>query len=240
MPKGNSRVPEGINDFNSHINSVFAYIMLASTPPVGGTNGSRIGWLPDEIAQVIDIHSRWQPLILLYTDKKGERTTLIKDSLLLLIKEYRDLNRSNNLYNRVAVSLNATLKDFEIFNIKAGTPLASVTHTKTAETGTKTVGIMMKKSGHLFHELLVTNPDQKGRAKEDGVKEIMFFKAVGLATAVAPDMSAFHYVGDVVRGTIVVNHDSETIGMKAWYYACVKNSKGELGIPSEIVGFIIT
>ena len=43
----------------------------------------------------------------------------------------------------------------------------------------------------------------------------------------------------LVLGFIKVNHDETTQGQKAWFIGYVKNSKGELGLPSDPVGFIV-
>jgi len=239
MANRQPRLGSSIKDFHNDIVSTNEYIMLPCPPPVGMTNGIRIGWTTGQITYWNDVLGEWTPLISKYLNKSGERTKDVTDQLKIIIKRTRTYERTNHLYDTIAVCPAAVNKDFEIFHILRSTSLASTSHARSAEPGTKTVVIVLKKSGFLMHQLLVTTPDHKGRAKEEGVKEILIYKAIAPITEVAPALSLFQYVGDVSRGLIKVTHDDTTQGMRAWYIARVKNSRGELGDACESVGFII-
>lgn len=233
------RIDRGIKGFADCIETTCRKLLELSEPPLGRTNGTRYGWKPTEILDWCDFKTRWDVLMPLYNNKKGTRTTEVTEGLHLIIKEAIAYDKKHQLYNRIASCPDATIDDFIAFNIVRGTPLASGTHARAAAPGTKTVTIALKKSSFLMHQLLVTTPDHKGRGKEDGVKDILIYRAVALITAGVPALNLYQYVGDVHRGLINVNHEDTTQGMRAWYIGRVKNSLGELGEPSEPVGFII-
>ena len=175
----------------------------------------------------------------LYGNKKSQRTSEVTEDLKKIITDAVAYDKLHRLYNRIASNPEATTADCIAFNILQGTPLAESTHSRVPDPGTKTVVISIKKSGYLMHLLSVTTPNHKGVGKEDGVKEILIYKAIApLATGI-PALSLFQYIGDVSRGSIKVNHEDANQGMRAWYIGKVKNSRGEIGDPNEPVGFII-
>ena len=233
------RISRSIPGFDTDITTTNNYIMQPCPPPVGNTNGTRLGWTTAEIAQWQAFLSEWQPLAILYGNKKGARTTNIKDQMKQIIKNCVAYDHKQHLYDRIAVSPNAVNDDFEIFRIKHGTALADTTPTRVAAPGTKEVVIVIKKMGNLFHQLLVTSAGKKGRGKQVGVKEILVYKAITGPKDLAPALELFQYVGDVSRGLITIIHDDADVGNKAWYIAHIKNTRGELGIASAIVGAII-
>lgn len=234
-----TRISRGIVGFDGDIRLTYEFMMKTSEPPVGYCNWQRLGWLPDEIAQWGAYYTDWLPLYSLWLDKKGTRTTLIKDSLLLIIKNCSAYNQTHRLYDRIAVNPNALLSDYQTFHILRSTSLANTSHTPTAEPGTKHVEITIRKIGHLFHQLLVISPDKKGRGKENGIKEIMVFKAYTELNEMTPTFENFQYVGDVSDGLIKITHSDSYIGKKVWYIAVVKNSRGKLGVHSQTLGIIV-
>ena len=130
------------------------------------------------MAQWADFRSRWDVLKPLYDNKKSTRTSEVITDMKAIIKEAVAYDKEFKLYNQVAANPNATTADFIAFNIVSGTSMADDTHSPAAAPGTKIVSIALKKSSYLMHELLVTSPDHKGRGKEEGVKEILIYKAV--------------------------------------------------------------
>lgn len=110
------RIPRTIDLFNPYISSTSAYL-LAGAPT---NNGTRLGLSEEEISGWNDISTKWNPLYEKYKDKKTGRTTAIKDQLLLCIDEAVEYDRTCNLLDRIAVSLNVTVHDLETFNIKKG------------------------------------------------------------------------------------------------------------------------
>ncbi len=234
-----TRISRGIVGFDGDIRLTYEYMMKTCGPPVGYCNWQRLGWLPDEIAQWGAYYTDWLPLYSLWLDKKGTRTTLIKDSLLLIIKNGSAFNQTRRLYDRIASCPNAVASDYTTFHLLRGTPLANTSHTPTADPGSKHVEIFIKKTGHLFHQLLVISPDKKGRGKENGIKEIMVFKAYTELNEMTPTFENFQYVGDVSDGLIKITHSDSYIGKKVWYIAVVKNSRGKLGVHSQTLGVIV-
>jgi hypothetical protein len=237
---GQERISRDIKGFNADITSTSSYLLISNTatPPV--FNWQRLGWTLDDLTFWQAILFRWQALFTIYINKKGGRTTDVKDQLYQIIDECVAYEQEHHLYERIAINPKANNTDFETFRIKRNTPLADVTISKAPLTGGKTVSIAIKKIEHLYHKLLVTALDKKGRAKEEGVKEIMVFKAVTAPGVAAPTIDKFQYVGDVKRGLIGVNHLATDEGNRAWYYAVAKNTQGELGPPSAVISCIIT
>ena len=85
----------------------------------------------------------------------------------------------------------------------------------------------------------ITSPDIKRRGKEEGVSQILFYKIITDADAAVPAFKNFEYISNVKNGYITVTYSDELLGQKAWYIACVENTLGERGVPSEAIGFII-
>jgi hypothetical protein len=114
MPKG-VRIPRGIDHFNPYITNTNSYL-LAGTP----TNATRLGVTTDEVTQWTAFVTKWTPLYLLYTDKKGSRTTNVIDRLRGIIKKCVNLDKDNHILDRIAASSNVTITDMETFHIKKG------------------------------------------------------------------------------------------------------------------------
>ncbi len=232
MSGGKPRIPRSIKGFDPHIRALIAYLLLYSPGSLTITNAIRLGFTVPELAQLQLFLNDWEALMLKYDNKKTTRTTDIKDQLLQIIKSYVENDKKIHLYDRVAINLNANNTDFETFNIKHGTPLAKTSNTTAADPGTDEEVIVISKIGNLYHELLVTSADKKGRGRGKGVKDIMVFKAVTLITAGAPALTAYVYVGDTFRGFITVNHEENERGKTAWYIARIKNTRGVVGVAS--------
>jgi len=239
MPNGKPRLSTDIKGFANDIKKTNEYLNADSPLPSLVSNGIRLGILPAEITQWGTFYHSWEEIFPLYVDKRVTRTTNVKDQLLLIIKITRAYEQKIRMYDRIAVCKDATTTDFEVFRIKRSTSLANTTHTAAPVPGTKTVVITLKKMGHLFHQLLITALGKEGRAKEEGVKEIQVYVAYTAANEVAPDLESFNYKGDVSRGFATITHTDANLGQKAWYIARVKNTRGELGLPSDPVGFIV-
>ncbi len=235
---GQVRLRRSIKDFEIDITFTTDYIQQPCDPSPS-INGLRLGWMQAEIDQWVGFKTAWAPLYVKYGNKKATRTTQVKDSLNAIIAEAVSYEKQKHLYERIAVSPNATIMDYEAFKIKRGTPLEDKIATPAPPPGNKRVAIALKKMGHTFHQLLVTSPEKEGRGKETGVKEILMYKAVTAADAAAPAITAYQYVGDVSRGLINIDHLDTEVGKKAWYFARIKNSRGEIGMPGEVVFFLI-
>ena len=228
-----------IKTFEESFKKLSNYVIATSPGTPAITNGARLGITTQEMTDIADFRLRWDTGMKIYGDKRNTRTTLVKDELMLIIKEFVDYDKKHHLTNRVASNPIATLEDYGAFNIIQGTSLAKSTHTRASEPGSKRVVITLKEIGHLFHTLEVTSPDKLGRGMEDGVSHVLFYKVITDADAVAPLFKNYEYVGNVKNGIITITHSDELLGQKAWYIACVENSMGEKGVPSEAIGFII-
>ena len=239
MSQYQPRISRDFAGFNADITTTNVYMMLPCPPPLGYLNWQRLGWTADEMAKWQDIETRWTSRYTLYNNKTATRTTDVKNQLKQIIKECVTLDRTHHLYDGIAINKNANNTDFETFHIIRGTPLAVTTYAHAPEPGTKEVVIVLKKMGNLFHQLLVTALGKEGRAKEYGVKEILVYKAVTGPKEPAPAVGSFIYEGSVSRGLIVINHKDAEIGQKAWYIARIKNSRGKMGVPSAIVGYVV-
>ncbi len=232
------RIMRTIKGFNVDISVTNHYLHQPSPPPFG-INGLRIGWLQSEIDQWQAYLNQWLPLYLKYSNKRTQRTTGVIDELKWIIASTVDFERKNSLYDRIATCPNSIIMDFEVFRVVRGTVLASKTHTRAPAPGSKVMVVVIKKVGHLFHQLLVTSPDHEGRKKEDGVKDIMMFRAVVGADEMDPPLEKYQYIGDVSRGLITSKHSDKDEGKRAWYIAFVKNSRGEIGPPSQPICCLI-
>ncbi|MEI6823664.1 MAG: hypothetical protein WCL51_17165 [Bacteroidota bacterium] len=239
MGKGTTHQGRTIRVFHQTFIVTTNYIVALSPGTPSATNGVRLGIPTQVMADCAGFRSRWDAGMLLYGNKKDTRTTLVKDGLNLIIKEFVAYDKKHHLTDGVAANPIATLEDYVAFNITQGTSLAKTTKTRSSDPGSKRVVITMKEMGHLFHKMEVSSPDIKGRGLEDGVSHVLFYKIIIAADAVVPPFKNFEYVGHVKNGYIMITHTDDLLGQKAWYAACIENSRGEKGVPSEPVGFII-
>ncbi|MEI8203041.1 MAG: hypothetical protein WCH34_08530 [Bacteroidota bacterium] len=238
MSKLPTRLSRNISGFNADIRQTSTYIQQPTSVLIAIINGIRLGWTPEEIAQWLAFLAAWIPLYLLYSNKKGTRTTAITEELKKIISKAVAYDKAHHLYDRIADNPNATALDFETFHIKRSTFLAA-SPKKAEAPGLKKVVISMKKVGHLFHHLSVTSPDKKGKGKEEGVKDIMMYRAIRERGAEAPALKTFEYFDDVKYGSVLSKLSEDDVGNEAGYYARIKNTHNELGIPSEVVWFMI-
>jgi hypothetical protein len=119
-----SRIPRTIDLFNTFIVNTNSYMLAVIVP----TNWSRLGWVQAEMTAWTAFVTQWNPLYVKYSDKKGGRTTAIKDQLLLIIKNCVALDKSNHLLDRIAAAPTVTISDMQTFHIKKGV-LQTTTHT---------------------------------------------------------------------------------------------------------------
>lgn len=119
-----SRIPRTIERFNNYLSNTNTYL-LDGNP----SNAFRLGLLPAEVTSWSAFVSQWTPLYLKYIDKKGSRTTTIKNQLHSIIASCVKLDQTNHLLDRIAASPGVTVSVMEIFNIKKGI-LLKTTHTR--------------------------------------------------------------------------------------------------------------
>lgn len=110
-----TRIPRGIINFNAFIINTNGFL-LAGNP----TNGTRLGILAAEQTQWTLFVTQWTPIFAKYIDKKGTRTTVIKDQLHAIIAAAVKFDQQVHMIDRIASSPAVTIADMEMFNIKKG------------------------------------------------------------------------------------------------------------------------
>ena len=234
MSQRKTRISRIIGGFNADIKLTAEYIQQPTSILILITNGIRLGWTTAEIAQWVQFYTDWQPLYVLYSNKKGTRTTAITEELKKIISAAIAYDKKQHLYDRIASNPNATALDLNTFNIKGGTFLQTSPKQAPA-VGTKEEVITLKDIGHMFHKLEVTSPDGSGKSLDEGVQCVMMYRVYRVKDAVAPALDSFVYFGDVKYGTILSTHIEANIGKEAGYYARVKDTHGVLGLPSMVL-----
>jgi hypothetical protein len=175
-----SRIPRGIGDFNSYITNTSVFL-TAGTP----TNAERLGILPAELTQWVDINNDWIPLQVKYSDKKNSRTVAVKDQLYLLIDKCVELDQNCRLLDRIAASPNVTVTDLELFGIKRGTlqsnrskPSSSITEPVSA--------ILQPLGGGSMNVKCYSVSGQRAGILEEG-DSVQYVYAVGTVPPVSAD-----------------------------------------------------
>jgi hypothetical protein len=232
------RILRDIPGFNDNIIVTCKYIMTPCDPSPS-TNGTRLGWKTEEIAQWNAFYEEWKPLYILYANKKAGRTTAVKDELKLIIKRCRAYEHKQHLYERIALNTNAITKDFVTFNIKHDTPIEKTKHGKLPNATSISISLRLEHANHNVHRLKLNIPGSTGIGKPEGVKDIMIFMAYTKFGEGQPAEDKFHYFGDAKRGFINIIHDTSMHGYNAWYYACTKNTRGKMGVPGPIKGCLV-
>ena len=111
-----SRITRSLDVAYPFLTNIMAYLN-AGTPT---TNAVRVGWLATETTAFLALCTQFTQTYPKYADKKNSRTTAIKDTLHSILDKIRDMDRTYHLLDRIAASPNATIADFETFNIKTG------------------------------------------------------------------------------------------------------------------------
>ena len=141
----NARIPRTIRLFNLYLTITNTY--LYEDNPI---NAVRLGISFDEASGWTALFTKWEPLYLKYSDKKNSRTTSIKDQLLAIIKECVELDKTRHFLDRIASSMNVTIKDMETFNIKKGVLQKSSPTVATAPILTQVIAALRPIGGCTF------------------------------------------------------------------------------------------
>ena len=181
-----SLVPRSIVQFNIFLLKTTAYL-LAGTP----TNWSRFGWTAAEIAQWQGFLAQWIPLYTAYSDKKGQRTTGIKDQLYTIIAACVALCKNNHLLLSIQATRSVSVTDLETFNLPATDVTGETAHHVTARTAA-TVDLVYPTlkpvGGGMIRCKCFTEAAKSGRAhKLKGFDLVEFrYVVVTAATATVP------------------------------------------------------
>lgn len=111
-----SRMPRGIDDFNSYVNSTNSYLN-EGTPT---TNAARLGLPESDTMYWQQLCTSWNVLYPQYTDKVYSRTLDIRHQLIDKISDAVDFDQRNSFLDRIASSPNVNVTDLGIFNIRKG------------------------------------------------------------------------------------------------------------------------
>jgi len=168
------RISRSIVLFNIFITNTNTYL-LAGTP----TNWSRLGWTQAEMTQWTSFYTQWIALFAKYSDKKGSRTTAIKDQLMLIIKQCIALDKANHLLDRIASSPNVTIIDMETFHIKKGV-LQDVTRTTHHTSISDVVVVSLQPiGGSIIVTKCRTSHDSKRPSIPDGADSVQYAWQLG-------------------------------------------------------------
>lgn len=180
-----------------------------------------------------------------YTGKTGVNKT-IRDAMHKIVTDThhydfykKDLPASHKLLDKVA--LFGTLEDAAEFNLKAGTPLGSVSMTRSKDPAAITYSVIVLHILNLAHiiEFTRTQLGKKSHAKGPGIKQLQVWCFIGLVEP--PDLTGFKYVGHIYRGKFINKFNATTDKKKtAWYFVVAENTHGELSQPSPLCHADIT
>ncbi len=167
-----SRIPRGIIVFNSYIANTSVFL-TAGTP----TNAERLGILPAEAAQWVDINNDWAPLMIKYSDKKNTRTVAVKDQLYQLIDKCVELDQNCHLLDRIAASPNVTIADLELFGIKRG--MLQSNRSKPSSTITEPLSAILQPLGGGSMNVKCYSPSGQRAGIFDEADSVQYVYAVG-------------------------------------------------------------
>lgn len=179
-----TRIPKSIDRFNDYISNTDTH-QLAGTPD----NYTRWNWTAAESAAWTAFKTQFTPLYGKYSDKKVSRTTDIKDRLRQIIKKCMDYDKEHHLLDRIASSPDSINTDYEIFNIRRGTPLAKKTNSTRTESIREQCNAIARSLGGGFMKISCrSSGNTKRPSKVAGTNSIkIFFKIGDTAPANASD-----------------------------------------------------
>ncbi len=197
-------------------------------------------WTQEDSEYVTSIRNILEPLLVPYQNKKTittEQRAQVKQAVKSM-REYAsyDVNGRRLLLKIAALGDN---HDWNVANIRFGTPLAKKSGTKKSDV-TEMLQPMLSVKKNVYGEmqLSVVSPETPtSKRLPKGMKFVKVFRYIG---ATAPTSNAaFALYGNAKRGKIHITFEgvdnSGTTKLYAYYFACYESNKGELGQPSIIV-----
>lgn len=175
------RIPRGIDDCSQYLVSTNNYLDSGSP-----NNAERLGILPEETVKWRNLTNRYQPLYLLYSDKKNSRTTAVKDQLLSIIDEVTDLDQNCHLLDRIAASPNVTIADMSTFNIKKGV-LQKTTRSVATTPLTNQVAAAIHPIGGGSVDIRCRNLSSERASIDEGANCVQYAYMVGDTAPVSAD-----------------------------------------------------
>lgn len=116
MSGGSPRIYRSLPLFNDYLNNFTSYLK-EGTP---ATNANRLGITEEEVVELDGLRDEWNPIWEMYADKKISRTASITARLYGEIDKMVDFDKSHHFLDRIASSVNVTIEDLEVFNIRSG------------------------------------------------------------------------------------------------------------------------
>jgi len=109
-------IPTKIEDYNPYSHTTSTFLMEGGTTK----NYERLGISLEVANGWVAINTKWKTPFEKYMDKYQQRTPAVIDELMTIIADAQQFDMDNKLLARIAISPNATVNDFEIFNIRDG------------------------------------------------------------------------------------------------------------------------
>lgn len=164
-----ARIPRSIPAFHNYMMDTDDY-QTAGSPAAY----KRWNWTDEESEAWTEFRNKTKPLFAKYSDKKVGRTTVIKDDLLLIIKDCVKYDREHHLLDRIASSSQGIVTDYSTFHIKRGTPLAKPKGTRRVEPiAEQCVAILTMMGGGFVRVRCRTHHNNKRPAKAKGADSII-------------------------------------------------------------------
>ncbi|MGD0709721.1 MAG: hypothetical protein ABR968_00925 [Bacteroidales bacterium] len=132
-----TNIPRNIKAFNTFIVKTCAYLVLGSPQ-----NYVRFGWSAANLAAWQAFLNQWNPLYLLYIDRKGGYTTDIKNDLINIIKAVIAYDLTNKVILKVKATSGLTSIDCSTFNLpeSLSTPATGMHPVASVKAPDKTIG----------------------------------------------------------------------------------------------------
>ncbi len=178
---GSPRISRSIVEFNSYITTTAAYL-AAGTP----TNASRLGISESEAATWASHATTWVSLYPKYADKKNSRTTAVIDQLTQVIDQTVSFDQTNHILDRIASSVNATITDFETFNIKSGALKKSTRSTSNTPISEAITATLLPIGGGVVQVKCYTSTGQRAGIYDDA-DSVQYVYTVGTTPPISAD-----------------------------------------------------
>jgi len=239
MANSKTRIPREINKFATYM-GVTDDRQLETNPITTQPRWKDWGWVLTESGQWTLYRTTCDTLYNVYK-QDAFRNDDVKNNLKQLIKDVVAYDKEHKLLDKISITSlpPAEMADFEIFNVKRGTPLADTTPSQSdVELGQPDIDIRSVK--HLEHFLDVMPMDKGTRGVTNNIKNIEVWRAVVAAGTAEASPEQFTYVGDVKRKIFKSTFTDDQKRKDAHYKARIKGKNGKYyGFSKVVVETII-
>ncbi|MGD0712207.1 MAG: hypothetical protein ABR968_13620 [Bacteroidales bacterium] len=235
-----SRIPRNTEGFVHYLDYTDEY-QKDIDPATGNPRYENWGWTAFESAQWTQFRTDTDRLYAVWTDTKL-RSDSISNELRLQIINTVSYDHEHHLLDRIAVSPMppVSITDFNVFNIKKGTPLEDDAKTPASSPGMQAPSLFVRHVISGAIQLYVSNPDKpRSVAIPKGIKEIEVWQAEAPFKGDEPTSKDYTYVGGARYGKYIALFTGADTGNVAYFKARYKNSRGEHGPYSVVVSSLI-